>query len=125
MAYIALLKEMFTDLVEAKNASLIPKYYHREFMLYANGQTQDYAYFLDYHEKIYQTDIHYQVSYDDNTFVAQGERVAARIFFVISKPNEPPKELEVILICEFKDHKIYKIWELCYPDWSKMPAFKV
>lgn len=122
--YIKLLKEMFSEMVEKKNASLIPKYYHEAFELYANGQMQDYAYFLDFHEKIYQTDINYKISYDKNAFIEQGEKVAARIFFVISKPNEPVKELEVILISEFRDNKIFRIWELCYPDWSKMPEFQ-
>lgn len=122
--YIELLKEMFFEMVEKKNASLIPKYYHEAFELYANGQTQDYAYFLDFHEKIYQTDIQYKVSYDENVFIEQGEKVAARVFFVISKPNEPVKELEVILIGEFRDKKIFRIWEVCYPDWSKMPEFQ-
>lgn len=122
--YLKLLKEMFTEVVEKKDASLISKYYHELFELYANGQTQDYNYFLDFHQKIYQTEISYKVSYDENSFLEQGEKIAARVFFVISKPNEPVKELEVILIGEFKDHKIFRIWELCYPDWSKMPEFR-
>ncbi len=122
--YLELLKEMFSEMVEKKDASLIPKYYHQAFELYANGQTHDYAYFLDFHEKVYQSNIQYKVSYDEKTFMEHDEKVAARVFFVISKPNEPVKELEVILICEFKDNKIFKIWELCYPDWSKMPEFQ-
>jgi len=123
--HIKILKEMFSEMVEKKNAALIPKYYHEEFELYANGQTQNYAYFLDFHKNIFQTGIYYKVSYDENAFIEQGEKVAARVFFVIrSKPSEPVKELEVILISEFKDNKIFRIWELCYPDWSKMPEFK-
>ena len=122
--YIELLKEMFSEMVEKKNAALIPKYYHPAFELYANGQKQDYAYFLEFHQKVYQTDIQYKVRYDDETFMEMGTKIAARVFITISKPNEPLKELEVILIGEFKDHKIFKIWELCYPDWSKMPEFQ-
>lgn len=122
--YTELLKEMFSEMVEKKNASLVPKYYHEAFELYANGQTQDYAYFLDFHEKIYQTDIKYEVSYDENAFIEQGKKVAARVFFVVSTPNKPVKELEVILISEFRDDKIFRVWELCYPDWSKMPEFQ-
>lgn len=121
--YIELLKEMFAEMVEKKNATLIPHYYHKNFELFANGQTQDYKYFLDFHEKVYQTDIQYKVNYDNNAFIEQGEKVAARIFFIISKSNEPTKELEVILISQFKDNKIFRIWELCHPDWTKMPVF--
>ena len=61
--YIEILKEMFSEMVEKKNASLIPQYYHTSFQLYANGQIQDYAYFSEFHQKIYATDIHYQVCY--------------------------------------------------------------
>jgi len=122
--YAQLLKEMFSEMVEKKNAALVPKYYHKEFELYANGQIQDYAYFLDFHEKIYQTSIQYKVSYDENAFVEQDGKLAARIFFIISKRNEPVKELEVILISEFKENKIFRVWELCYPDWTKMPEFQ-
>ena len=122
--YIEILKEMFSEMVEKKNASLIPQYYHESFQLYANGKIQDYAYFLEFHRKIYATDIKYQVSYDENAFIEQEEKIAARVFFIITKPNEPIKELEVILITEFKDKKIYRLWELCYPDWSKMPEFQ-
>ena len=114
---------MFSEMVEHKDASLIPKYYHEAFELYANGETQDYNYFLNFHENIYNTDIQYQVSYDENSFVEQANKIAARVFFIISKPGEPTKELEVILIAQFKGDKFFRIWELCYPDWSKMPEF--
>ena len=65
-----------------------------------------------------------KVSNDENAFVEHGDKVAARVIIKINKPNESEKELEIILICQFKDNKIYRIWELCYPDWSKMPEFQ-
>ena len=34
--YVEILKEMFSEMVEKKNASLIPQYYHESFQLYAN-----------------------------------------------------------------------------------------
>jgi hypothetical protein len=30
----------------------------------------------------------------------------------------------VILIVQFKEGKIFRLWELTYPDWSKMAAFE-
>jgi hypothetical protein len=90
--------------------------------MYANGLHQYYPEFHEFHVNIYKTDIQYRVSYDDNSFVEQGDKLAARLFIVTTTP-ESVRELELILICEFKDHKIYKLWELCYPDWSKMPEF--
>ena len=48
-----LLKEMFNEMVLKKNASLIPKYYHREFILYTNNVVIDYQAFLDSHIDYY------------------------------------------------------------------------
>jgi hypothetical protein len=42
----------------------------------------------------------------------------------LQRPSEPAKKIEVILIAEYKDGKIYRLWELTYPDWSQLPAFK-
>jgi hypothetical protein len=47
-----------------------------------------------------------------------------RIWITTSRPNEVPQKIEVILIAQFKNDKIYRLWELTYPDWSKLPAFK-
>lgn len=119
------LKEMFTEMVEKKNSDLIAKYYHPDFVLLANGQQQDYDYFLDYHKKIYQSEIAYRIRYDEEAFIEQADAVAARVFISISSPNEPTKDLEVILLAKFKDNKIIHIKELCYPDWSTMPEFEI
>ena len=53
----------------------------------------------------------------------ENEKVAGRIWITTSRSNETPKKIEVILIAQFKDNKIYRLWELTYPDWSKLPAF--
>ena len=83
----------------------------------------DYETFLKSHQEHYATPIQYQVEYDEETLLEQGEKVAGRIWITTSRPNEPPKKIEVILIVPFKDNKIYRLWELTYPDWSKLAAF--
>ena len=50
-----LLKEMFSEMVLQKEASLIPKYYHKGFLLYTNGQEMNYESFLESHKTYYQT----------------------------------------------------------------------
>lgn len=45
------------------------------------------------------------------------------MWITIQTPGEKPKKLEVILIAEFKDGKIHRLWELTYPDWSKLSEF--
>jgi len=42
----------------------------------------------------------------------------------VSVPGEKPKKMELILIIEYKDDKIYRLWELTYPDWSQLPEFQ-
>ena len=121
---IKLLKEMFQKMVLPKDASLIPKYYDKGFILYANGQEMDYRSYLELHESVYQTPIQYNVEYDEETFLEEGDKVSLRMWITTSRPNEPPQEIEVILIAQYKEGKLYRVWELTYPDWSKMPAFE-
>lgn len=123
MNYSDLLKEMFTKMVLGKDASLIPTYYHKEFLLFTNGQEQNYDSFLESHKTYYKTPIQYRIKYDEKTFVEQNNRVACRVWITIQRPSEPAKEIEVILIAEYKEGKIYRLWELTYPDWSELPAF--
>lgn len=121
--YTHLLKEMFTEMVEQKKANLIPYYYHRDLMVYTNGKEYDYEAFFEQHKELYQTPIEYEVAYKDETFVEDGEKVAGIVYITTSRPDEEPKEIEVILIVEYNHNKIYRVWELTWPDWSKLPAF--
>jgi hypothetical protein len=120
---IALLKEMFDNMVVKKNASTIPTYYHPEFLLYSNGKTMDYAENIRFHEEVYQTPIQYSIAYDEETIVEQGDKVAARIWITTSKPDRKPTKIEVMIIAQYKQDKIYRAWELTYPNWEQMPEF--
>lgn len=122
--YTELLKEMFTEMVEQKKANLIPYYYHRDLIIYTNGKEFDYKTFLEQHQNLYSTSIQYEVTYNDETFVEDDEKVAGIVYITTTRPEEEPKEIEVILIVQYKENKIYRIWELTWPDWSKLPAFK-
>ena len=122
--YIAKLKEMFEKMVIKKDSTLIPHYYHQNFLLYTNDQLMNYDTFLKSHLEYYNTPIQYEVVYDDETLIEQENKVAGRIWITTTRPNEMPKKIEVILIAQFKDNKIYRLWELTYPDWSNLAAFK-
>jgi hypothetical protein len=115
---------MFDKVTVEKNDNAIPLYYDNSFELYSNGNKMKYAAFLQMHKNIYKTPIQYKIRYDDETFVEQGNKVAGRLFITTTKPNEPAREIEVILVAEYKDNKLYRLWELTYPDWSKMKAFQ-
>lgn len=122
--YIELLKEMFNEMVIKKDVSVVPKYFHLEFLLYAHGQVWNYQDHVSKHQKIYKTPIQYAIRYQNETFIEQDEMISGRMFITLSLPNEPDKELELILIVKFKDNKIYRIWELTYPDWTQLETFK-
>lgn len=121
---IKLLKDMFENMVVKKDASLIPKYYHKDFLLYTNGQEMDYDSFLESHKSYYGTAIEYEVEYDEGTLIEQDNKIAGRVWITTSRPEESPKKIEVILIAEYNDGKIYRLWELTYPNWSKLPEFE-
>lgn len=122
--YILLLKEMFTKVTIEKNDKAIPVYYDKGFQLYSNGKIINFNQFLQQHHAIYQTPIQYKIRYDENTFIEKENKVAGRLFITTKKPNELAQEIEVILVAEYKDNKLYRLWELTYPDWAKMKAFK-
>jgi|GEM_PF-1490214 len=122
--YVSLLKEMFTKVTLEKNDKAIPIYYSKDFKLYSNGKTENFGDFLRQHQAIYKTPIQYKIRYEDKTFIEQGNKVAGRLFITTQMPNEPSREIEVILIAEYRDNKLYRVWELTYPDWTKMKAFK-
>lgn len=121
---IALLKEMFDKVTVEKNDKAIPLYYDKNFELYSNGKKMTLDTFLKMHRDIYKTSIQYKVRYDEKTFVEQGNKIAGRLFITTKKPNELAREIEVILIAEYKERKLYRLWELTYPDWSKLKAFQ-
>lgn len=84
----------------------------------------DYQAFLESHEKLYHTPLEYQIAYDEQTLLEDKDKVAARVWITTKRPGEESKKIEVILIAQYKDGKLYRIWELTYPDWSQLPAFK-
>lgn len=123
-SHITILKEMFNKVTVEKNNQAIPLYYDKDFELYSNGKKMDFDAFLKMHRDIYKTSIQYKVRYDEKTFVEQGDKVAGRLFITIKKPDELAREIEVILVAEYKGNKLYRLWELTYPDWSGMKAFQ-
>jgi hypothetical protein len=122
--YLKKLKEMFNEMVLKKDASVIPDYYHPDFLLFTNQEKMDFIAFQEAHHKYYATPIQYQIEYDEETFLEHEKKVAGRIWVTTQLPNEAARKIEVIFIAEYKKGKIYRLWELTYPDWSKLPAFK-
>lgn len=122
--HVEQIKSMFHNMVEEKKIALMPRYYDINFELYSNGKTMSYTQFVTMHEDVYKTDIQYDISYDENAWVENGDKLAGRVFITTTKPGKPAKEIEVILIAQYHNNKLYKLWELTYPDWSSLKRFK-
>jgi hypothetical protein len=120
---IALLREMFAEMVEAKDISKVPVYYAEDLTLRTNGRVQGYEQFLADHRSYYASAVTYSVELDEDTLVEQGERVAGRCWITTARPGEEPVRLEVLLIARYRDGKITDLWELVWPDWADLPAF--
>ncbi|MCH9643846.1 MAG: nuclear transport factor 2 family protein [Gammaproteobacteria bacterium] len=118
------LKNMFNKMVVEKNISLMSKYYDPTFKLYSNGETMNYQEYYQGHKKIYKTPIQYSFKFDKNTLVQEGNKVAARLFITTKEPRQAATKIEVILIAQYRGDRIYRLWELTYPNWSKLKAFK-
>ena len=121
---MALLREMFDQMVGGKNGDLIEHYYHPEFVMYSDGLAQSFIEFAASHRKIYTTEISYAISYDDDAWVEAEDRVAGRVFITTTRPGEKPNKIEVIVIAAYRDGRIYRVWETTWPSWRGLPAFE-
>jgi hypothetical protein len=118
------MREMFTRMVEAKDASLVDTYHDPAFVLTTNGQTQDLAAFRAGHERVYPTAITYRVEYDEDSWVASADRLAARVWITTQRPGEDPHRIEVVLVAAYRDGRLLRLHELTWPDWSQLAAFE-
>ncbi len=121
---VQLLKSMFHDMVIEKNISKMPQYYTKDFVLYSNGKSMSYQDFYQGHQKVYQTPIQYSFQYDDGAMLQSRDKLAARVFITTKVPGNDATKIEVILIAQYRGDKICRLWELTYPDWSKLKSFK-
>jgi hypothetical protein len=117
------MRQMFTRMVEAKDVSQVDAFYDPEFTMVSNGITQDLAEFRAGHERVYATDIGYAVDYDENAWVETTDRLGGRLWITITRPGEPARRIEVVLLATFRDGRILRVWELTWPDWSQLDAF--
>jgi hypothetical protein len=118
-----LMQEMFSQMVEAKDITQVEKYYDRDFLLYTNGQVQDYDAFHAGHARVYPTEISYAVEYDDEAWVEAGDRLGGRMWITTQRPAEAPVRIEVVFLAAYRDRRICRLWELTWPDWSQLGAF--
>lgn len=121
---VALLREMFDQMVIAKNAQLVERYYHPDFVMHSDGLTQNFAEFRDSHREIYTTPISYAIDYDEQAWIEADGKVAARVWITTSRPAELPTRIEVVLIAAFRDGRIHRVWETTWPSWRGVAALE-
>jgi hypothetical protein len=121
---IAVLRQMFEQMVENKDPTAIDRFYHPSFVMFSNGVTQDFEAFAASHRTIYATPISYSVEYDEQAWVEATDKVAGRVWITTSRPGESPTRIEVVLIAAFTDGRISRVWETTWPSWNTLPAFE-
>lgn len=119
-----LLVRMFDEMVVQKNSALISTFYDPEFVMISNGVTQGFEAFRASHASVYETSISYLVEFDDDSWVEQTDRVAARLWITTARPGEAATRIEVIVIAVFRSKRILKLWELTLPNWTNLAAFE-
>ena len=121
---VALLREMFDQMVIAKNAELVGRYYHPDFVMHSDGLSQNFAEFRDSHREIYTTPISYAIDYDEQAWVEADGKVAGRVWITTVRPGEKPTRIEVVLIAAFRDGKIHRVWETTWPSWRSVATLE-
>jgi hypothetical protein len=121
---IAVLRDMFDQMVVNKDATAIERFYHPSFVMFSNGVTQEYDAFAESHRGVYSTEISYSVEYDEEAWVETADKVAGRVWITTSRPGEEPTRIEVVLIVAFDDGRIGRVWETTWPSWNELPAFE-
>ncbi|MDF1795373.1 MAG: hypothetical protein P1U63_02420 [Coxiellaceae bacterium] len=117
------IKQMFTTMVVKKNILSMPQFYARSFILHSNGNDMSYNKFYQIHKKVYSTNIQYKIKYDNKTWVEHGNKIAGRLYITTITPKEKT-DIEVIFIAQYNKNKISELWEVTYPNWAKLKAFK-
>jgi SnoaL-like protein len=121
---VALLREMFERMVVAKNAEMIERYYHPDFVMSSDGLVQNFVEFRDSHRAVYATPISYAIEYDEQAWVETADKVAGRVWITTSRPGERSTRIEVVLIAAFRDGRIHRVWETTWPSWRSLEAFQ-
>jgi len=121
---IAVLRQMFEQMVEKKDPTSIDRFYHPSFMMSSNGINQDIEEFAESHRTIYATPIRYSVEYDEQAWIETADKVAGRVWITTSSPGESTNRIEVVLIAAFTDGRISRLWETTCPSWNELPAFE-
>jgi hypothetical protein len=110
-----LLVDMFDEMVMKKDITALPRYYRPDFVLETNGRTQSYDTFVEGHRNISSTSIRYTVCYDDDAWAESDDRVAARVWITMQRPNEPSMTVEMMLLATVRNGKFHRMWELTRP----------
>lgn len=121
---VAVLREMFEQMVVAKDIAAADRFYDPSFVMYSNGVTQNFREFVASHRTVYDTAISYAIEYDEEAWVNGGDKVAGRVWITTTRPGERPTRIEVVLIAAFKEGRITRVWETTWPSWNELPAFE-
>lgn len=120
---IQLVKDMFSQVSEARDMSKFDQFYSKDFVLVSNNKTYDYENYKKGQEDIFKVLQSLKVlSYDD--IFAENDKVVSRMSIKLTKKTGETHIFYLIAIIHVKDNKIDRVWEITYPTWSdKLPSW--
>jgi len=117
------MREMFSRMVEAKDASLVDTYYDPDFRMITNGQEQTWRSSGRATRGSIRRRSPTGWSTTTTAGVESGNRLAARVWITVQRPGERATRIEVVLVAEYRDGKLLWLKEVTWPDWSRLSAF--
>lgn len=120
---IALLRDMFDQMVVRKDATVIERFYDPSFEMHSNGIV-----------RITRPSPRVTAACTPPTSptpwsttktpAETADKVAGRVWITTSRPDEEPTRIEVVLIAVFTHGRIGRLWETTWPSWNALPAFE-
>jgi hypothetical protein len=98
---IAVLRQMFEQMVEKKDSAAIDRFYDPSFGDVLQRHHPGFRRIRREPPHLYATPICYSVEYDEQAWVETTDRVAGRVWITTSRPGESPTRIEVVLIAAF------------------------
>lgn len=111
---IQLVRDMFDSAIRM-DADAIDHQLSREFEMVSNDVTWDFQTYKDFHVETYKHRRGIEITIAD--IFCKGDRVAARVEIRLLEADGSAKDLQVMLIVQIKDDRIYRLWELTFPHW--------
>jgi hypothetical protein len=111
-----LLAGLLDRAVADHDVTAIDEYLHPGFRLWCNGTAHDLTSFAGRVATALAGNPGYAIDFDDQSWVTEADRVAARIWVSSAPSHAEPSDTEVLLIATVQDGRFDRAWVLAWPD---------